>query len=468
MLSKKTIFAVMFGNRGCFPASLQATARKEVTKALEKLGHDIILLPEEATNHGAVETVAEGKKFAGFLHENKGRYGGVILSLPNFGDELGAAAALKDVDVPVFIQAYPDEIDKLDVAHRRDSFCGKFALCDVLLQCGVKFTTLSPHVVHPTSHAFADNIDFFDSVCNVVNGMRDMTVLAIGARTTPFKSVRTDELALQKRGITVETLDMSSVISRVQNMDANSAGVKRMAETLNGKADFSAVPEKQFLNLCRLGATLDDLIEQYEADAVAIRCWLELQHQLGVSPCFLNGLLCDRGIPTACEVDISNAVMMAALQYASGSPATILDWNNNYSDADDKCILFHCGNVAPSMRIQCEKIIEHAIFAETGCADTSWGCSCGRIRPMDMTFGSALTADGRVKAYLGKGRITEDVIPAESFGCAGVAQIDNLQDILNRICRTGHRHHVSLCEGDVSAPIAEAFENYLGIEVEQV
>jgi hypothetical protein len=117
---------------------------------------------------------------------------------------------------------------------------------------------------------------------------------------------------------------------------------------------------------------------------------------------------------------------------------------------------------------KCGTIIEHAILAETAGKGCSWGCNCGRIRPMDMTFGSALTEDGKIKAYVGKGRITNDKIPAEFFGCAGVAQIDNMQEILKTICLTGHRHHVSLAEGSVVEPIIEAFEKYIGIQVVRV
>jgi len=37
-------FAVFFGNRGFFPASLQADARKEMIEALEQRGHEVLAL----------------------------------------------------------------------------------------------------------------------------------------------------------------------------------------------------------------------------------------------------------------------------------------------------------------------------------------------------------------------------------------------------------------------------------------
>ena len=215
MKKNKSTFALFFGNRGFFPSSLIAEARSELPRVLKEAGHEVLMLDETATRYGAVETTREGEVYANFLQQNRGKFDGVILCLPNFGDETGAVSALKEADVPILIQAYPDDLDKMSPALRRDAFCGKLSITDVFRQYGVKFTTLKPHVVKPTSEKFKANIDHFDRVCQVVKGLRHMVVGAIGARTTPFKTVRIDELALQRHGITVETLDMSEVIGRV-------------------------------------------------------------------------------------------------------------------------------------------------------------------------------------------------------------------------------------------------------------
>jgi len=161
----KTTFALFIGNRGFFPAALLAEAREELPRVLKGLGHEVLMLDAAATRYGAVETPREGEIYANFLRENRGKYGGVILSLPNFGDETGAIAALKDADVPILIHGYPDEMDKMGPAVRRDAFCGKLSIMDVFNQNGLKFTALKPHVVSPTSERFKANVDHFDRVC---------------------------------------------------------------------------------------------------------------------------------------------------------------------------------------------------------------------------------------------------------------------------------------------------------------
>src|SRR5665647_2674629 len=139
MEMRKSRFALFFGNRGFFPASLVAGAREELPRVLKSLGHDPPMMTADATPHGAVETARDGQKYANWLRENRGKFDGVLLSLPNFGDETGAVAALKEAGVPIFVQACPDEADKMGPATRRDAFCGKISILDVFRQYGVKF-----------------------------------------------------------------------------------------------------------------------------------------------------------------------------------------------------------------------------------------------------------------------------------------------------------------------------------------
>lgn len=465
MPNAKSTFALFFGNRGFFPSSLIAGAREEMVSTLKELGHDTLILDADATNVGAVETTREGEVYANFLREHHGKFDGVILSLPNFGDETGAVAALKDAGVPILIQAYPDELDKMGPDARRDSFCGKLSVMDVFFQYGVKFTARKPHTVHPHSDAFKENVDYFDRLCRVTSGMKNVCVGSVGARTTPFKTVRYDEATLQRHDITVETLDLSDIFKRMNAVDLSSAGSKDKAQSLKQLATWGETPGQAAANLVRLAVVLDDVIEEFGLQALALRCWSELQGQYGISPCVVTGSLMEKLVPAACEVDVASAVTMYALGCASGKPTSILDWNNNYGNEENKCILFHCGNVPDSLMVAKGCIADHGILSQVLGAGCGHGCNQGRIRPFPFTYGSMMTMQGDVKFYLGHGRFTEDSIPADYFGCAGVAEIENLQEVLLKIGRTGHRHHVSLTPGHYRDPVAEALEKYLDCKV---
>jgi L-fucose isomerase-like protein len=461
----KTTFALFFGNRGFFPAALIADARSEMKHALNALGHEVLMLDEALTRHGAVETPREGEVYANFLRAERRKFGGVIVCLPNFGDETGAVAALQEAGVPIWIQAYPDEFDRMSPSLRRDAFCGKISIMDVFRQYGVKFTAFKPHTVHPASGSFKANVDAFDRVCQVVNGIKGMTVGAVGARTTPFKTVRIDELTLQRHGITVETFDLADIFLRMQDVNPSASGYSEKAEALRVASSWQGVPEKAFDNLVRLGVTLDALAVEARLDAMAIRCWTEMQLQMGISPCVAMGLLNDSGLAAACEVDLGNAVVMRALHLAAYAPAGVLDWNNNYGEEEDKCILFHCGSMPASLMLEKGRIGDHAILKNAVGDGNGYGCNEGRIKPMDFTFGSLMTDEGRIKMYLGEGTFTSDPIPGNFFGAAGVAQIPRLQDVLLYVGKNGHRHHVSIAPGRVQDPMQEALGHYLDFDV---
>lgn len=465
---EKSRFVMFFGNRGFFPPELIGKARNELFSVLRNLGHEVLIFDENATQYGAISNRKDAQKYAKFLEENKGKYDGVILSLPNFGDEASAVEALKEINVPIFIHAYPDELNSMNPECRRDSFCGKFSVMDVFCQYGIKFTAIKPHVVAPQSDIFASNIEYFDRICRVVSGFRNLTVGAIGARTTAFKTVRIDELALQQNGITMEVIDLSEVFDRMEKLSDSSKEYKEKSKMLKDYTCWSGVPTQAFDKLVRLGVILDRIKNEWELDAMALRCWIELQRAMHISPCVLLSEMNDRQIPIACEVDVGNAIMMYALQKAAGVSTACLDWNNNYGEDENKCILFHCGSTAKSLMSGKGQIVDHSMLQhdpQVG-PKCSYGCNQGRIGKFPFTFGSMTTVKGELNFYLGEGQFTNDPIPEEFFGCAGVARIRNLQNVLLYVGHNGHRHHVSIVPGErLVEPIKEALESYLGYNV---
>jgi L-fucose isomerase-like protein len=463
---RKSRFALLIGNRGFFPSASLFEARRELVEILDGFGHEVLLLDEKATKNGAVETPAEGKIFADFLKENRGNYEGVILTLPNFGSEGGVVSALKGVDVPVLIQAYPDELDKMATGTRRDAFCGKFAMMNILKQKGIDFTILEPHTVHPMDSEFADNIDYFNRLCLVAEGMKDITIGEIGARTTPFKAVRFDEITLEKYGISIETLDLSVVFNKFNALQNDAEKVNKKKQFLLGYSNWEGVPDNAVTKIAKLGVVLDDIRDEFMLDAIALRCWSEIQENLGISPCILLSEMNERGFTAACETDVCSAVMMYALKLAGSGVVTSLDWNNNYGSEKDKCILFHCGPVPESMLAEKGKITEHEILVPILGSGCTWGCDIGSIRSMPFTFSGMQTINGKLECYIGEGQFTADPIPLDFFGAAGVAQIPGMQAKLKKIGLAGHRHHTNVTEGWVAEPVCEAFEKYLGYSVD--
>ena len=439
-------FALFFGNRGFMPAELIAGARKEMIQAVTDAGHEALVMDENATRYGAVETRDEGLLYHDWLKSHEGEYDGVILCMPIFIDENGAVAALQDAGVPILMQAYPDEIGKMDFRHRRDAYCGKFSVTDVFYQYRIPFTVYKPHVVHPLTAAFRRNLDDFAAVCRVVKGMRRFNLGCIGARTTAFKTVRFDEVTLQRYGINVESFDLSELIFAVQNKADSDPAVQEKVRRLEAYADFTKVPEQNKLTLAKISVVIDEYIAAYHLDAITLRCWNELETILRVCPCVLVSELNDRGITASCEIDLCSAITMRAMALASGKPAACLDWNNNYGEDENKVILFHCGPVAQSLMAGKGTVTEHKMFAK-GDPGSGWGSNEGRIAAFDMTYSNCFTEDGKLKVYADEARFTGEPIEPAFFGCGGVAEIPDLQNKLLRLARGGFKHHTTVGVG---------------------
>lgn len=462
-MDRKMTFALAFCNRGFMPGELIYGAREDMIKAVTDAGYDYIAMNAELTRYGGIETRDEGRLYARWLKEHEGQYDGVIFSMPIFADENGAITALQDAGVPILMQAYPDEIGKMDFAHRRDAFCGKFSVTDVFTQYQVPFTVMKPHVVHPLSEAFARNLKDFAAICRVVNGMKRFTIGCIGARTTAFKTTRFDEIGLQKNGITVESLDLSELVFKVNQKADEDEMVQSKMDTLMKYADFSGVPLEKKLMLSKISVVIDEYIEEYHMDAVAIRCWNEMEQILRVCPCVLLSELNDRGIVTSCEIDLTSAISMRAMALASEQPTAVLDWNNNYGEEEDKVILFHCGSCAQSLMTDKGTITAHKMFEKTD-AGSGWGTNEGRIRPMKTTISNCLTVDGKIRIYASEAEFTDDPIEEAYFGCAGVCELPDMENKLLKLARGGFKHHTCVGVGHMKEILKEAFTTYLHYE----
>lgn len=466
-MSKKNIsLGVIIGNRDFFPDKLVSEARADILNMLKNQGVDAVLLGENDTKLGGVETYQDARKCADLFIKHKDKIAGVLVVLPNFGDERGVADTLHlaNLDVPVLIQGYPDELNKLNVANRRDAWCGKISVCNNLYQYGIKYTLTTKHVVLPTDPSFQQDLDQFLAVCRVVRGLKNVRIGAIGARPTAFNTVRYSEKILQKNGISVVTCDLSEILGNANKLTSDDARVKQHLEKIHNYASTGKTPSEALLQIAKLDVVLNDFMQENELDANAIQCWTSLQQNYGCNVCTSSSMFSEGMIPSACEVDVTGTLSMYAMQLASGSPSALVDWNNNYADDDEKCVLFHCGNWAKSFLPDIE-ISNAPILGTTVGVENTYGALDGRTPASPLTFGRITTDDpnGTMKAYVGDGQLTDDEL--KTFGNRAVAQIPDLQGLMQHVCKNGFEHHVVMNASHTSAALKEAFENYMGWEV---
>ncbi|UCG58504.1 MAG: L-fucose/L-arabinose isomerase family protein [Phycisphaerales bacterium] len=460
--------AVIIGNRDFFPDRLVTEGRRDILAVLKEMAVEPVILGEKDTNLGGVETWQDAKKCGDLFKANSDKIDGILVVLPNFGDEKGVADTinLSGLDVPILVQAYPDDLDSFNVERRRDSYCGKISVCNNLRQYGYPFTLTELHTVRPDSECFKADLERFIGVCRVVKGLRNARLGAVGARPGAFNTVRHSEKLLQAYGMSVGTIDLSEVLGLAGKLDDNDRRVEERLEAIKSYILTADIPDQSLVKMAKLGIVIDDWMTANDLNATAIQCWNSIQQNYGINVCTVMSMMSDKLMPSACEVDVTGVASMYALQLASGGPSALVDWNNNYADDPNKCVLFHCGNWPRSFfdpddfKMRSAEILGTMLGEENTC-----GAIAGRVKPGPFTYARLSTDDvnGEISSYVGDGMLTDD--PLRTFGSRAVAEIPDLQTLMQYVCMNGFEHHVAINRGQTAEILAEAFGNYLGFDV---
>ncbi|MBL0161261.1 MAG: L-fucose/L-arabinose isomerase family protein [Bryobacterales bacterium] len=462
-MANKQTFGVIVGNRGFFPDHLAKTGREEIIRVLEAAGYGVVVLSPEDTKYGAVESRSDSRKCAELFDRHRHEIDGIIITLPNFGEERGQVEALRaaGLNVPVLVQATPDRADNMTIAVRRDSFCGKMSTCNNLTQYKIPYSLTTLHTEALDSPEFAKDLAWFAAVCRVVKGLRNCRVGAIGARPTAFNTVRYSEKLFEGSGIDVDTLDLSEVFGRIGRLKDSDDAVQAKLAEIKAYVSTHGITEDALVKMAKLGAVVDGWMKDNEITVTAVQCWTSMEEYFGVVPCTIMSMMSNKLQPSGCEVDVPGVVGMYALALASDSPSALLDWNNNYGDDPDKAVCFHCSNL-PKHFFETARMDYQEIIAGTVGKLNTFGTIVGKVKASPMTYFRVSTTDskGKISGYLGEGEFTSD--PLETFGGAGVVKIPNLQGLLRFICENGFEHHVAANLSNVAGAVYEAGKNYLG------
>lgn len=463
---ERMCFGIIIGTRAYFNSELAKDVRKQLLRTLADEGYDYVILPEDATPTGSssIETREDGLKCAELFRQNRDRIDGIIVSLPNFGFEIGIinAISVADLNVPILVQACDDENDKVDLDSRRDAFCGKISVCNNLYQYGIPFTDTTLHTYSIYSELLAKDINKFAGICRVVNGLRHARIGAIGARPAGFQTVRASEKLLQKSGITVVPVDLSEILGAARKIEDTDVELLKKLEEIKCYAVVPKEYSDKLVLQAKFGVAVERWLEANQIDAVAVQCWDSLEQNYGCAACVTMSMLGEKLLPAACEVDIAGAVSMYALTLAAQGQSALLDWNNNFAEDRNKCVCTHCGNFPKSFVRNDLKLGTLGVLGRTLGKVNTFGAVYGKVTKGDFTFFRISTDDtkGVIKAYLGTGEITDD--PYGMDGCIAVTKVDNLQILMKHICKNGFEHHVAMVRNDVKDILNEAIEGYLG------
>ncbi|HHX44146.1 MAG TPA: fucose isomerase [Chloroflexi bacterium] len=462
-----TTLGVIVGNRAFFPAHLARSGRETILRVLEEEGLGAIALSLEDTQYGSVVTYEDSKKCAELFKAHRDEIDGILVTLPNFGEERGIADAIRlaGLDVPVLVHAFPDEPDKMSIQDRRDSFCGKMSACNNLTQYGIPYTLTKLHTVDPESAAFREDLQRFAAICRVVNGLRRARFGQVGARPAAFITVRYSEKLLEEAGISVESVDLSEILGQAMALADDDPQVVEQLGAIRDYVQADGIPQDALVKMAKFAVVMERFVNDHELDGTAVQCWTAMEEFYGVVPCTVMSMMSDRLKPSACETDITGLIGMYAMALASGMPSALMDWNNNFGSDPDKAVVFHCSNLPQTFFGHEARMDYQEIIAGTVGKENTYGTLVGRIKPTPITYCRVSTDDyaGTIRAYIGEAEITDDSV--ETFGGYGVIRVPEFQDLLAYICEMGFEHHVAVNPSRVADALDEAFRKYLGWDV---
>jgi L-fucose isomerase-like protein len=464
MKLKNQSFGIIISTRNIFNSKLAVDARVRVLAKLESMGYNTIILPSEETPTGNIEGYADAVKCASMFRANSEIIEGIVVVLPNFGDELGVVNSIKmsGLKVPVLVVALDDENDKVDVKSRRDAFCGKLSVCNNFYQYGIPFTDTKYHTYSLESVEFSEDILKFAGICRVVNGLKGLRVGAIGARPMGFQTMRFSEKLLQMNDITVVPVDMSEIIAAAEKIDENDPAVVAKVESIQNYGYCGLATKGKIAKQARFGLAVENWIQENDIDISAIQCWESIEKNYGCAACVTMSMMGEKLMPSACEVDVAGTVSMYALALAAQTPSAILDWNNNFAEERNKVVCTHCSNYPKSFFQNDIEIGSLDVLGTVLGSEDTFGAVKGKVAAGNMTYFRISTDDrkGTIKSYLGEGAMTDD--PYGMDGGIAVCEIPNLQNLMKYLCKNGFEHHVAMVRGHVAEILEEAIGNYLG------
>ena len=306
-----TTLGVLVGNRGFFPAELCEQGRKTILAVLKEEGFEAVALDPKDTKYGSVESLADAKKCAELFKANREKIDGILVTLPNFGDERGIADAIRlaGLDVPVLVHAFPDEPGRMAIEHRRDSFCGKMSACNNLAQYGIRYSLTSQHTVDPESDEFrADLRGFRRGLPRRARACARRASARSAPGPPPSSPCATARSSSSGRGSPWRASTSPRCSAGPGTSRTRTPPWCRSSTRSGTTSRTTKIPRESLTRMAKFAVVLDQYIAEHELAGTAIQCWTSMEEYFGVVPCTAMSMLSNALSPSACETDITGLV----------------------------------------------------------------------------------------------------------------------------------------------------------------
>ena len=439
--------------------------RRRCLAAMDKIEDVEFVVPDEAlTQGGLVRDDGDADKVVALFRREQIQ--GVVIGAMTFGDEVSAVSVSQHLPgLPVLLFGTKEGDFLPDGGRRSDSFCGTLSIASGLYRRRIPFAFAG--VLFPEEDRFAEELRRFAATCNTARSFIGARVGLVGPRPERFETCACDEVAMiQSFGQRLVPISLPEVFNAARSLADGDAKVRAIIDDIRGRAETSEVAEATLLRLAKLEAGLMAFAEDKKLKAMGLQCWTTIQEDYGVTPCLAMGRLTERGIMTACEVDIYGALTMLA-QYEATRRATVphfIDWTIQHQDEENVFLAWHCGNApmclaAPGCRAH---VRVHSILGGQFEGEAGQGTGEFPLRPGTVTLSRLQEYDNQFKMLITKGEIIPD--DRSLRGSWSWVRVRDLDLLYRTLVEEGFVHHASMIHGDVTDVLAQ-FCQFVGIEV---
>ncbi|MBR3036748.1 MAG: fucose isomerase [Lachnospiraceae bacterium] len=306
---------------------------------------------EDLLKDGLGQTQADIRKVVDRFTEEK--VDALFFPFCDFGSEETVVGVAKAFHLPTLIWGSRDPVSTYE--HRgKESQCGMFAATKVLQNYGVTFSYI--HNCEAESQDLKEGFLKFVRVAAALKAIRNLNVASIGDRPSGFYSVIHNQLDLIRYfNISVKPVKLLEVKEAAERLlSEDPEELRAYVEDIKTRIDCTELQgDDTYVRKVAAGTlAVESLVKQYECGCAAFDC-TGIAAALGLNgfACSIEGELADRGIPTACEMDVLGAISakIASALTLGEEPAFISDWTYRHPENDNAELLWHNGPFAPSL-----------------------------------------------------------------------------------------------------------------------
>lgn len=441
-------------------------AAKMRRRCLDVFSHypliDIIVPDERLTKGGCVRDDNEAEKVVALFKEKD--IDGVIIGTMTFGDEVSALAVASAFrDKPILLFGTKEGPFTADGNRRSDSFCGTLSISSGLHRRQIPF--IFGGIVFPEEKNFKNIIADFSRICAIARGFIGARIGLVGPRPERFETcIFSEDQLMRKFQQRVVPIDLADIMGRA-DAQKDSPAIKKIIKNIKDQSDASSINAETIQKIVGLEDALEQFAVEKGLSVLGIQCWTAMQSVYGLSPCYAMGRLTDKGIMTACEVDIYGALTML-MQYLALLGETVphfIDWTIKHQNKENIFLAWHCGNGPPSLVCNPGNISlkYHSILGPSLGINCSMGTGEFQLKPGVVTLSRLQEHDGKFKMLIARGKI----IPSQQKlrGSWSWVEVPDLDVLYATLVKQGFTHHASLIHGDCCQALESACE-ILGIE----